>query len=186
VASWLFRVCTRISPRIFWKMQYVAVWCSALQNVAVCCSVCCSMLQCELQYVAVCVAVWCAVCCNLLRVSPIPRNSEKVQCVAVCCSVLQCVAECCSKVSSLYNLPGEKKLTALLTFENPYLYFSKVALLSNFIVNWVAGWFFQFFLFYAQFLSFPECSSLPAGIWVQSRKKCFWNFSKLSSPHNLQ
>ena len=50
-----------------------AVCCSALQRVAVRCSV----LQC---------VVWIAVCCGVL------------QCVAVCCSVLQCVAALCQYV----------------------------------------------------------------------------------------
>ena len=45
-----------------------------LQCVAVCCSICSSVLQC----VAVSVAVCCSICCSVL------------QCVAVCCSI------CCS------------------------------------------------------------------------------------------
>jgi len=59
-------------------LQCVAVCCSVLQCVEVCCSVlqcvavCCSVMQCD------------AVCCSVL------------QCVAVCCSVLRCVAVCCS------------------------------------------------------------------------------------------
>ena len=56
-------------------LQCVAVCCSVLQ----CVSVCCSALQC----VALCCRVF-AVCCSVL------------QCVVACCSVLQCVAVCCS------------------------------------------------------------------------------------------
>ena len=66
--------------------QCVAVCCSALQYVAVRCSVlqcvavCCSALQ--------CVAVRCSVFqCVLV-------SSSMLQCVAVSCSVLQCVVEC--------------------------------------------------------------------------------------------
>jgi len=69
-------------------LQSVAVCCSLLLCVAVCCcvlqsvAVCCSLLLC----VAVCCCVLqsVAVCCNLLL------------CVAVCCCVLQSVAVCCS------------------------------------------------------------------------------------------
>jgi len=87
--------CVRLLPKC------VAVGCSELQCVAVCCrvvarreqdgllslcatvaKVCCSVLQC----VAVCCSVlqYVAVCCIVL------------QYVAVCCSVLQCVAVCSS------------------------------------------------------------------------------------------
>ena len=63
----------------------VAVWCSVLQCVAVCCSVMQksahdtrhSLKLTSLQFALQCVAV----CCSVL------------QCVSVCCSVLQCVAE---------------------------------------------------------------------------------------------
>ena len=62
-------------------LQCVAVRCSVLhvyhsvlQCMAVCCIICCSVLQCV------------AVCCSVLR------------CVAVCYSVLLCVAVCCSMV----------------------------------------------------------------------------------------
>jgi len=59
-------------------LQCVAVYCSVLQHVAVCCS----MLQCvadtgQMHDIE-------AVCCSVL------------QCVAMCCSVLRCVAVCCS------------------------------------------------------------------------------------------
>jgi len=70
-------------------LQYVAVYCSVLQCVAVCCSVCnsyvCAWLQphmCDLIIVTIW-RFWSGdtwVCCSVL------------QCVAVCCSVLQCVA----------------------------------------------------------------------------------------------
>jgi len=80
-------------------MQCVAVCCSVLQCVVVCCSVlqcvavCCSVLQCvavrsprglcDMTHSYVCHdSFTCAACvCS---------------CVAVCCSVLQCVAVCCS------------------------------------------------------------------------------------------
>jgi len=74
-------------PSIF-VLQCVAVYCSVLQRIAVCCSVLqcaavyCSVLQCIAVCCSVlqCVAVWCSV----------------LQCVVACCSVLQCVAVCCS------------------------------------------------------------------------------------------
>ena len=61
-------------------MCSIVVCCSALQCVAVCCSV----------YEHVCVLM-CSivVCCSVL------------QFVAVCCSVLQCVAACCSVCMSM-------------------------------------------------------------------------------------
>jgi len=68
------------------------VCCSALQCVAVRCSVLhlarsghpvhCSLLQCA------------AVCCSVL------------QCVAICCRLLQCVAVCCSVSSCILRAPG--------------------------------------------------------------------------------
>jgi len=58
--------------------------CSALQCVAVCCSVL-TMLQ--------CVAVCCSVFCSVSQCLP-EYNSTSQVCVAVCCSVLQCVAVC--------------------------------------------------------------------------------------------
>ena len=80
----------------------VAVGCSVLQRVAVCCSVvypfgasftgmmCCSVLQCV------------AVCCSVLQcvaVSYIPlERALRVWCVPECCSLLQRVAVCCSVV----------------------------------------------------------------------------------------
>ena len=70
----------QMHPRMHPHMYCLAVSCSVLQCIAVCC-----VLQC-LQCVAVCCSVLqcVAVCCSVL------------QCVAVCCSALQCVAVCCS------------------------------------------------------------------------------------------
>ena len=88
--------------------QFVALSCSLLQNVAVCCS----LLQCvndiriveALQHVAThCIATCCSVLqcvndntlyCNVLL--HVAVRVPLLQCVAVCCSVLQCVAVCCS------------------------------------------------------------------------------------------
>jgi len=94
----------------------VAVCCSVLQRVAVCCSawqcqtpdashsclqtqqsaVSCSVLQC----VAVCCSVLqCMAVSDARRLTLLPANtaiSSELQCVAVCCSVMQCVAVCCS------------------------------------------------------------------------------------------
>jgi len=84
-------------------LQYVAVWCSMVQCVAVCCNgrivntsiyyfqqhvglalLCCSVLQ----YVAVrCSALQC-----------VAVRYSALQCGAVWCSMLQCVAVCCSVV----------------------------------------------------------------------------------------
>jgi len=55
--------------------QYVAVCCIVLQCVLQCVAVWCSVVQ--------CVTVWCSV----------------LQCVKVCYSVLQCFAVCCSRIS---------------------------------------------------------------------------------------
>jgi len=84
-------------------MQCDAVCCSVLQCVAACCSMrqcmlhlvdsCCSimgssqyllvvsMLQCVLQYVAICYSV----CCSVLQ--------SVAVCVAVCCNLLRCVLQ---------------------------------------------------------------------------------------------
>jgi len=70
----------------FWHCnisQNVAVPCHALQCVAVCVAVCCSMPQCV------------AVCCSC---------SSMLQCVAVCCSVLQCVVVCCSALQCVASV----------------------------------------------------------------------------------
>ena len=90
------------------KLSEVAVCCSVLQCIAVCCScsVCCSVLQCikppKLSEVAVyCSVLQCvAVCCSVLNF----QNSQKLDCVAVCCSVLQCVAVCCSVLPCFESL----------------------------------------------------------------------------------
>jgi len=98
-------------------LQYAAVCCSALQCVAVCCTVakkgrrlygahcvvfCCSVLQCVAVCCSVlqCAAVYCkvlqcvAVCCRVVQGRVITCIVQKcciaLQCVAVCCSVLQC------------------------------------------------------------------------------------------------
>ena len=90
----------------------VAVCCSMLQYVTVCCSVCwfmwdVSFVWCGSQRVA----VYCSVCCSVLLCCAVCVDSREtsswyhvccsvLQCVAVCCSVLeralQCVAVCCS------------------------------------------------------------------------------------------
>jgi len=69
--------------------RFVAVWCSVVQRVAVCCSV--SKLErskviCPQLYI-VCVI---AACCSVLQCATVWCCSV-LQCVAVCCSVLQCV-----------------------------------------------------------------------------------------------
>jgi len=72
-------------------LQCVAVCCSVLQYVAVCCvAVCDKRTKFHLRFITerslirYSVLQCVAVCCSVL------------QCVAVCCSVLQCVAVCCS------------------------------------------------------------------------------------------
>ena len=64
-------------------LQYVAVWCSVLR-VAVCCSVCYSVLQ--------CVAVCCSVCYSVLQ--SVPACNSVLKCAVV--GALQVVAVCCS------------------------------------------------------------------------------------------
>ena len=100
-------------------MQLVKVSGSVLLRVVLCCSVCCSMLQCASSLTGaykrlvcvlqtVIVVVYCnvlqyaAMCCSVLQ--RIMQFVRMLQCVAVCCSVycavycsvLQCVAVCCS------------------------------------------------------------------------------------------
>jgi len=88
-------------------MQSVAVRCSMLQYVVVCCSVlhcsradCCSVSQYGVSSLEQCVAVCCsvsqsvAVCSNVLQYGAVCCSA--LQCVAVCCSVLQIFAMCCS------------------------------------------------------------------------------------------
>ena len=87
----------------------VAVCCSVLQCVAVCCSSCASCTPasppsdlvhylCNSCSVLQCVAVWCSVLqCVAVRCSAlqcVAVHCSVLQCVAVCCSVLQCVAVC--------------------------------------------------------------------------------------------
>ena len=80
----------------------VAVYCSVLQRVAVCCSVlqcsprmiCARSATCFRRSMLQCVAV----CCSVLQCVAVLCNV--LQCVAVCCSVLQCVAACYSIVLS--------------------------------------------------------------------------------------
>ena len=74
-----------------WSPSFVRPWFLVVQSVAVCCSL-----------------LWCvAVCCNVAvaAVDPVIRETlvscvalcrSVLQCVAVCCSVLQCVPVCCS------------------------------------------------------------------------------------------
>ena len=84
----------------------VAVRCSVLHCVAVCCSVGVTIVQ-VLQCVAMCCSVLqcVAVCCIVL------------QCVAVCCSVLQCVAVCCSVLQCRrYYRAGLSSYTNSLSF----------------------------------------------------------------------
>ena len=64
-------------------LQCVAVCCSVLQRVVVCCSV----LQCV------------EVCCSVLQ--RVVVCYSLLQCVAVCCSVLQYVTACCSVLQSV-------------------------------------------------------------------------------------
>ena len=65
-------------------------------------TVCCSVLQCVLQCVAVCCSVLQCVAANEyhfffgLEAFIANRTVRVLQCVAVCCSVLPCVAMCCS------------------------------------------------------------------------------------------
>jgi len=75
----------------------VAVYCSVLQCVAVCCRLRERKVRAEeLQCVAMCCSVsqCVAVCCRLRERKV---KAEELQCVAmccsVCCSVLQCVAD---------------------------------------------------------------------------------------------
>jgi len=77
------------------------VCCSVLQRVAVCCRVCCSVLQLMNEI-------------HILHekggVVTFLGNAlwyEVVQCVAVCCSVLQRVAVCCKLCCSVLQLTNE-------------------------------------------------------------------------------
>ena len=57
-------------------------------------TVCCNVLRCVVQ----CVAVWCSVCCSVLQCVVV--YCGVLQYVAVCCIVLQCVTVFCSAVRS--------------------------------------------------------------------------------------
>jgi len=89
-----------------WIGIYLSHTSSVLQCIAVCWSVCGSVLQCVtvccsvLQCVAVCCRVWqcVSVCCSvLLSLSRVFQTLPvwMLQFVAVCCSVLQCGAVRC-------------------------------------------------------------------------------------------
>jgi len=73
----IFLVVARRSP-VYMHETFVVVWCSALQFVAVCCS----LLQ--------CVVVW----CSALQYGAV--HCSMLQCVVVQCSALQYVAVHCS------------------------------------------------------------------------------------------
>ena len=86
-------------------MPCVAVCRSALQCVAVRCSVemKLSLLSEMLLSLCVCCSEWScsalqcvAVCCSALQCVAV--SSTELQCVVVCCSVLQCVAVSCSEL----------------------------------------------------------------------------------------
>jgi len=109
-------VCCRVLQGVAWS--YSVLQCHStcncprpsLQSAAVCCSVCCSVLQCAEAYVAVYDAVCrgmlqgVAVCRSMLQrvpVSPHPQFPASLVagraacysvCYSVCCSMLQCVA----------------------------------------------------------------------------------------------
>ena len=92
-------------------VQRVAVYCSVLQCVPICCDILqwlqcvavrCSALPCvavcmssrdrtpvTLHQLCVCIAMWCGV----------------LRCAAVCCSALQCVAERCNDFNPLLRTP---------------------------------------------------------------------------------
>jgi len=71
-----------IRMREIYQINCVAMRCSVLQCVAVCCSV--DFVYTDARGLPICVSVVMRVCCSVLH------------CVAVCCSVLQCVVVCCS------------------------------------------------------------------------------------------
>jgi len=121
-------------------LQHTATYCIALQHTAThckpgvyartrqrCCgqsawlewglwhvaltAVCCSVLQCVVQWDAVCCSVlqWAAVCCSLLDWNGVYDMLHQLQCVvqcvvqwdAVCCSELHCVAACLIGMGSM-------------------------------------------------------------------------------------
>ena len=101
---------------------YVAVCCSVLQCVAVCCNMlrkttCLHFF--EFRYICCSVVQFVAVCCSVLQYAaqgnlpPFLRMSiYMLGCVAFCCIVLQCVAVCCNVL---------RKATCLHFFEFRYI-----------------------------------------------------------------
>jgi len=83
------------SPLKHDRLGCVAVCCTVLYRVVLCCSV----LQCVLQCVAVRVAVYIAVCYSGFTTHQ--RFSSQARLFGVCCSVLYCVAVCCSVCCSV-------------------------------------------------------------------------------------
>jgi len=94
-------------------LMYVAVCCSALQCVAVRCSVS--------QCVAVCrSALHCvAVRCNVSQCVTVCRSA--LQCVAVRCSVSQCVAVCCSASQCDLGLLAAYRRHPIYFYESMFL-----------------------------------------------------------------
>jgi len=86
--------CVAVCCSVCSVMRCVAVCCSALQCVAVC-AVCCSVLQNVAECCRVLQSV--AVCCSVLQQGnhTHPRLILSRMRAAVCCSVWQCVAVCC-------------------------------------------------------------------------------------------
>jgi len=99
------------------RLICVALCCSALQWV----NMCCTVLQCVVvsRYVLQCVAVCCSalqwvnMCCSALQCVAV--SWYVLQCVAVCCSVLQSVAVCCNMLLSHTRIP-----TDTVDFSHPY------------------------------------------------------------------
>ena len=85
----------------FIEASCVAVCCSVLQWVAVCCSASCARDAIFIQ------ALYVAVCCSVLH------------CVAVRCSVFRCVAVCCSALQYVlyhYESKVDQEFTAVELF----------------------------------------------------------------------
>ena len=76
----------------FWVLLYVAMWCSELHRVAVCCSVDCTDVK-YARYSEGFLSLFCVAVC-----------SSVLQCVAACGSALQCVAVCCSVLQCVFSL----------------------------------------------------------------------------------
>jgi len=79
-------------------LQCVAMCCSVLQRVLQCVAVCCGMLQrvCCYQIVFVILATFGGVCCSVLQRVLQCVVQCVAVCVAVCYGVLRCVTVCCS------------------------------------------------------------------------------------------